>query len=111
MQKPLQAMERTAIDPQATLARIQDVVRSAITPAWISNPPADVGLPRAGTLKADHWRTMFTIHIPLALLSLWKESSPIAAQNAHQMASVLLTSMHLTCAVIMMTKNTLTAQR
>ena len=111
MEKPLHAMERAAVDPQATLTRIHEVIRNTVTPAWISNPPVEVGLPRAGTLKADHWRTLFTIHIPLALLSLWKENSPVAAPNAEQMSSVLSTSMHLTCAVIMMTKNTLTPQR
>lgn len=111
MKKPLQALERTAVDSQTVLSRIHEVIKNAITPAWITNPPADTGLPQAGTLKADHWRTLFTIHIPLALLSLWKENSPIASSNAFHMSSVLSTSMHLTCAAIMMTKNTLTPQR
>ncbi len=111
MNQPLEALEPAAVDSQATLARIQEAIKNVITPAWISNPPVDVGLPQAGTLKADHWRTLFTIHIPLALLSFWKGDSPIAAPNAEQMASVLSTSMHLTCAAIAMTKNTLTPQR
>ena len=103
-------MERAAVDSLATLTRIHEVIKETITPTWIANPPADVGLPRAGTLKADHWQTLFAIHIPLALLSLWKEDSPIAAPNAKQMTSVLSTSMHLTCATNMMTKRTLTPQ-
>ena len=116
MQKPLQALEctpidSTPIDSETVLSRIHEVIKSIITPAWISNPPLDTGLARAGSLKADHWCTLFSIHTPLALLSLWTESSPIAAPNAPQMASVLSTSMHLTCAAIMMTKNSLSLQR
>ena len=103
-------MEYAAVDSLATLTRIHEVIKETITPTWIVNPPADVGLPQAGTLKADHWRTLFAIHIPLALLSLWKEDSPIAAPNAKQMTSVLSTSMHWTCAANMMTKRTLTPQ-
>lgn len=98
-------MEQSPIDSQTVLRRIQQVIKEAVTPAWVTNPPAETGLPRTGTLKADHWRTLFAIHVPLALLSLWKKDSPLAAQNADSMSSVLSTSMHLTCASLMMTKN------
>lgn len=104
-------MKHVVIDSQTALERIHDVIRNAVTPAWVTNPPADTGLPRAGTLKAAHWRTLFAIHVPLALLSLWKVGSPIAAENALDMESVLSTSMHLTCASIMMSKNRLTPLR
>ncbi|KAJ3738186.1 hypothetical protein EV360DRAFT_58367, partial [Lentinula raphanica] len=99
------------IDSVQVLERIQAVVRQVIMPVWSSKPPPDIGLPKAGTLKADHWRTLFTIHLPLALLSLWREESPLAAEDAAQMTSVLDTGMTLSCASIIMIKNTLTAQR
>ncbi|THU95284.1 hypothetical protein K435DRAFT_666729 [Dendrothele bispora CBS 962.96] len=89
MQMPLDEMESVPIDSVALLARLQEVVRNAITPAWMSKPPVDVGLPSAGTLKADIWRTLF-----------FKE-----------MEDVLKTSMFLSCASIMMTKNKLTVDR
>ncbi|KAJ3897616.1 hypothetical protein F5879DRAFT_813730, partial [Lentinula edodes] len=56
------------------LRRIQQVVCEIDTPTWVSNPPRNVGLYEAGTLKADHWRTLFSIHVPLAILSLWKDT-------------------------------------
>jgi hypothetical protein len=59
-------------------------------------------------MKAQHWRTLFDIYIPLALLSLWQTESPIAAENAAQMGPALHTVMHLTCASIMMNKSNLT---
>ncbi|KAJ3766094.1 hypothetical protein FB446DRAFT_654305 [Lentinula raphanica] len=109
--KPLEPRDFIHIDSVELLERVQEVVRQVITPAWSSRPPPDIGLPKAGTLKADHWRTLFTIHLPLALLSLWKEESPLAAADAAQMSSVLETGMALSCASIVMIKNTLTLQR
>ncbi|KAJ3852049.1 hypothetical protein EV368DRAFT_65221 [Lentinula lateritia] len=84
--------------------RIQQVVCEVVTPAWVTNPPLNVGLYEAGTLKADNWRTLFSIHVPLATLSFWKEASPVAAANASDMTSVVDTVMHLACASLVMTK-------
>ncbi|KAE9382482.1 hypothetical protein BT96DRAFT_845459, partial [Gymnopus androsaceus JB14] len=78
------------------------------TPSWLKRPPFDVGLPRAGTLKAEHWRSLFCIFVPLALLSLWQPTSPISAQNAIQMRPALDTVMDLTCASLVMNKSNLT---
>ncbi|THU79923.1 hypothetical protein K435DRAFT_609718, partial [Dendrothele bispora CBS 962.96] len=50
---------------------LHEAIGDIVTPAWMTNPPADVGLPKAGTLKAAHWHTLFSVHLPLALLSLW----------------------------------------
>lgn len=38
--------------------------------------PKKFGAPSEGSLKADEWRTMCTIYIPLALISLWGENTP-----------------------------------
>ncbi|KAF9072149.1 hypothetical protein BDP27DRAFT_1191478, partial [Rhodocollybia butyracea] len=53
------------------LKRVQLAVKEVIIPSWIARPPPMVGTARAGTLKADHWRALFSIHLPLALISLW----------------------------------------
>ncbi|KAJ3872353.1 hypothetical protein F5051DRAFT_339462 [Lentinula edodes] len=91
--------------------RVQQVVCEVVTPAWVSNPPRNVGLYEAGVLKADHWRTLFLIHLPLAILSLWKDTSPLAAAGACDMASVVDTTMHLCCASLVVTKRKLTLNR
>ncbi|KAJ3847686.1 hypothetical protein EV368DRAFT_50719 [Lentinula lateritia] len=111
MMKPLGQMKSAIIDSPGLLRRVQQVVREVVTPAWVTNPPSNVGLYEAGTLKADNWRTLFSIHMPLAILSLWKESSPLAAANASDMTSVMDTVMHLACASLIMTKRKLSLTR
>ncbi|KAJ4496505.1 hypothetical protein C8R41DRAFT_702888, partial [Lentinula lateritia] len=64
-------------------------VREVTVPSWISKPPEYIGLPKAGTPKADNWRRLFAIFLPLALLSMWQVHSPIAASDAKEMSSCL----------------------
>ncbi|KAJ3781040.1 hypothetical protein GGU10DRAFT_278292 [Lentinula aff. detonsa] len=111
MTKPLEQLKSTSIDSPALLRRVQQAVSEVVTPAWVTNPPPNVGLYEAGVLKADNWRTLFAIHVPLATLSLWKEASPLAAANACDMASVMDTVMHLVCASLVMTKRKLSMSR
>ncbi|KAJ3885702.1 hypothetical protein GG344DRAFT_30407, partial [Lentinula edodes] len=111
MTKPLEQLNATDVDSSSLLQRIQQVVREVQTPTWVSNPPRNVGLYEAGTLKADHWRTLFSIHVPLATLSLWKNTSPLAATNASSMTSVVDTTMHLVCASAIMVKRKLSSSR
>lgn len=111
MTKPLKPLVAAKVDSSNVLKRVQKAVREIVTPSWITRPPPDVGLSRAGTLKADHWRVLFAIHLPLALISLWGTGSPIISSDAGTMKSVLKTSMHLTCASIVMTRNNLSANR
>lgn len=106
--KPLEMID---IDPSELLQRVQGCVRDVITPTWVVRPPADVGTARAGTIKAYESKTLFDIHVPFAALSLWKEESPLAGNEAGRMGPALETSMHLTCAALWMTKKTLTPDR
>ncbi|KAH7872790.1 uncharacterized protein C8R40DRAFT_1051744 [Lentinula edodes] len=108
--QPKEAISWTPVDSPIVLERIQQAVREVIVPGWIAKPSDLIGLPRGGTPKADNWRTLFSIFLPLALLSLWQEASPIAAEDADAMASVLQTSMYLTCAANKMSKHTLSLQ-
>ncbi|KAJ3871590.1 hypothetical protein F5051DRAFT_340711, partial [Lentinula edodes] len=109
--KPMQPLQRVDIESHYVLQRIQQSIQDIIVPSWITRPPSEVGLQRAGTLKADHWRVLFAIHLPLTLISLWSRDSPVAAHNAGDMTAVLETSMHLTCASILMTRNSLSPER
>lgn len=111
MSKPLTPIRRAVIDSSSTLKQVQLAVREVITPSWITKPPRMLGTKRAGTLKADHWRVLYSIYLPLALICLWDKGSPVAAGNASDMASVLNTAMQLTCASIVMTKNSLDPRR
>ncbi|KAJ3885680.1 hypothetical protein GG344DRAFT_70322 [Lentinula edodes] len=111
MSKPLEQMPSIKLDSSSLLQRIQQVIREAVTPAWVTNPPPNVGSAQAGTLKAEHWRTLFLIHVPLAVLSLWQEKSPLASPEASSMTSVVDTTMHLACASLVMAKRTLSVER
>ncbi|KIO01266.1 hypothetical protein M404DRAFT_107108, partial [Pisolithus tinctorius Marx 270] len=50
---------------------IHDVIQNTVLLSWFSSLPANFGHPSAGTIKADEWQMLITVHIPLALISLW----------------------------------------
>ncbi|KAJ3930463.1 MAG: hypothetical protein NXY57DRAFT_898061 [Lentinula lateritia] len=95
---------------KSTTPRVSQAIREVTVPSWISKPSEYIGLPRAGTPKADNWRQLFAIFLPLALLSMWQVCSPTAVSDATEMSSVLDTSLYLTCALIAMTKHKSTLQ-
>ena len=55
--------------------RIAQVIEELDAPSWLGSVPKNFGQASAGTLKADQWRTLFTVHLPLALISLWGEGT------------------------------------
>ncbi|KIM63407.1 hypothetical protein SCLCIDRAFT_117347, partial [Scleroderma citrinum Foug A] len=57
------------------IERIRSVIRTADTPSWLRSVLYDFGAPKAGTPKADEWRTLITVYIPLALISLWGDGT------------------------------------
>lgn len=109
MTKPLDPLPWVQFDSQSFLLRLQSIIEDIILPAWIPRPPFNFGLPAAGTPKAHTWRTIFNIHMPLALLSFCQIDSPIRSMNAEVLQSVLHTSMALTCASLLLQKKKITA--
>lgn len=99
------------MDSPLVLDTVQECIKDTIIPSWVSRPPPNVGLPQAGTLKADNWRIISTIHLPLSLLSLWQEGSPLTTPDACSMRPVLETSMHLICASKLITKRTISHEQ
>ncbi|KAF9471043.1 hypothetical protein BDN70DRAFT_820529 [Pholiota conissans] len=57
------------------LNHIHSVIRDMDTPSWLRSVPPNFGYKAAGTLKADEWRTMSTVYLPVALISLWGEGT------------------------------------
>lgn len=90
---------------------MQECIKETTLPSWVSKPPQNVGLPEAGTLKADNYRIIYAIHLPLALLSLWQIESPLAASDALEMRPILETTMHLVCSSNLMTRRTITQEK
>ncbi|KAJ3791342.1 hypothetical protein GGU11DRAFT_694493, partial [Lentinula aff. detonsa] len=86
-------------------------IRDVVVPSWISKPLFDCCLKSGGTLKADNWHLLSCLYLPLALLSLWTKDSPLRANDFTEMEDVLNTAMHLTCASILMAKQTMPLRR
>ncbi|KAF7351845.1 Glycoside hydrolase family 92 protein [Mycena venus] len=57
----------------ADLRFVQDVIVNTTTPAWVNHVPKNFGEKGAGSIKADEWRLMATIYLPIALVILWAE--------------------------------------
>lgn len=73
------------------------VISDTVTPSWINSVPHNFGTAAAGTPKADEWRTVFTIYLPLCLISLF--GTPSSA-NPH-LYQVLNHTMQLVCAILL----------
>ncbi|KAH7917399.1 hypothetical protein BV22DRAFT_1026390 [Leucogyrophana mollusca] len=79
---------------------IRSVIRETHTPSWLRTVPSEFGSPRAGTLKADEWRTMTTVYLPLALVSMWGEgTSHRSSSTASRLRCILDHTMALVSAV------------
>lgn len=83
-----------------------------MTPSWLGSVPYNFGDAAAGNLKADEWRTMFTVYLPIALVSLWGEgTSHPSAGVAEKLRDVLDHTMSLVSAVTLACMRTVTRDR
>jgi hypothetical protein len=112
--KPMEA-SHTPLPKIATppvLQHIRDVVRDTDTPSWLNSVPHNFGDAAAGTLKADEWRTMITIYLPIALILLWGEGSPHPTPDeAAKFRRILDHTMALVSAVIIVCRRTTSRER
>ena len=75
------------------------------TPSWLRSVPRNFGDASTGTLKADEWRTMFTIYLPLALVNLWGDGmSHESLDDASRLRLVLDHTMALVSAITLACK-------
>ncbi|KAF9252427.1 hypothetical protein L218DRAFT_1010502 [Marasmius fiardii PR-910] len=63
------------------LAHIQHVIKAVVTPAWLHSVPKNFGEPKAGSIKADEWRILSSLHLPLALVTLWGDDDRCVPSN------------------------------
>lgn len=50
---------------------IQAVIQDCAVPTWINTVPKRFGEAVEGTIKADEWRTLSTIYLPIALVTFF----------------------------------------
>ena len=53
------------------LAHIHEVVNDMVTPSWLQSVPHKFGDKFSGILKANEWRIMTMVYLPVALISFW----------------------------------------
>jgi hypothetical protein len=91
---------------------IKSVIRETEVPSWIYTVPKEFGEPKTGTLKADEWRSLATIYLPLALISYWGEGT--SQSTTYQTAALrrhLDHTMHLVSAVLLACHRDMTKAR
>jgi hypothetical protein len=87
---------------EAELHAIRSVITDTITPSWIGSVPRDFGSASHGKLKADQWRSLGLIYLPIGLIRLWANPSSDDARAARCQALLVL-SLQLVCAIIVAT--------
>ncbi|KIK17456.1 hypothetical protein PISMIDRAFT_71177, partial [Pisolithus microcarpus 441] len=84
---------------------IRDVICNCSTPSWFGSVPKNFGDQAAGTIKADEWRSLITVYIPIALISLWG-----ASNSGSDLQSVLDHTMDLVSVVYLSCSRTMTIE-
>ncbi|KAK0495389.1 hypothetical protein EDD18DRAFT_1075890 [Armillaria luteobubalina] len=57
------------------IAYIQSVIKTTSIPSWINSVPSNYGEALAGTIKANKWRILSTVYLPIALVTLWGDNN------------------------------------
>jgi hypothetical protein len=84
------------------MGKIRHVIRHAHRPTWFNSVPYKFGDAGTGRLKADEWRLLSTVYLPIALVLLWGEGSrPARSSQATLLRTALDHSMHLSQAVLL----------
>ncbi|KAF5390401.1 hypothetical protein D9757_005190 [Collybiopsis confluens] len=86
-----------------TLAHVQKVIQETIKPAYINSVPRNFGEAKAGSLKADEWRTLSTLYLPIALITLWGDNGGLPSLADESEAGHLLKALHHTMALFQAT--------
>ncbi|KAF7330467.1 hypothetical protein MVEN_02485900 [Mycena venus] len=95
---------------------IQRVIANIVTPSWVNSVPKNYGESNAGTIKADEWRILATIYLPIALILLWGDWAPqdgafAEGSEASHLLGMLDHSMALFQAVVLACRFTVTFER
>ncbi|TDL19964.1 hypothetical protein BD410DRAFT_815795 [Rickenella mellea] len=94
------------------MQHIKNVIKETVTPSWLGSVPHNFGDKAAGSLKADEWRTMYTVYLPLALVSLWGEGTfHMSAAASQRLREVLDHTMSLVSAITIACFRTMTIGR
>ena len=71
------------------MSRIRSGLAAVTIPSWLEQPPTNLSEKQHGKLKADTWRILFTVFLPLILLELWHDASTLESRS-----NILLKNFH-----------------
>jgi len=94
-----------------TLSFIQHVIRYCTTASWLNSVPKNYGESNAGTIKADEWRTLSTVYLPIALIILWGDDDGCAPPSDSFLLKAIDHTMALFQATIIACRYTVTSAR
>jgi hypothetical protein len=94
-----------------TLIHISKAINETTTPSWVESVPGNFGDRGAGSIKADHWRLLSTIYLPLALVTLWGDNNGSEPSPHSDSLKILDHTMSLFQAVILACSHTMTIER
>lgn len=93
------------------MQHVRDVIKATTTPSWINSVPTNYGDARAGTIKADEWRTLSVIYLPIALTTLWGDENGAPPPENAPLLPILDHSMALFQAVTLVCRYTTNKER
>ncbi|KAF5328352.1 hypothetical protein D9619_013346 [Psilocybe cf. subviscida] len=82
-----------------------DIVQMC-TPSWLASVPCDLGEARHGKLKADQWRVLGTVYLPVSLMRLWEEPDTDDNEEALMRKKMLEATIALISAIRIATSQT-----
>ncbi|KAG2366135.1 hypothetical protein BDR07DRAFT_1225513, partial [Suillus spraguei] len=87
-------------------------IHDTTTPTWLGSVPKNFGEASAGMIKADERRSLITIYLPIALVSLWGAGTSHSSDELTvHLITILDHTMELVCAVYLACARTMTARR
>jgi hypothetical protein len=87
----------------AVIEKIREVIRIVEKPTWVRGLSQHFGSESAGTPKADEWRMLYSVYLPIALIQLWAHFPPTDRRR-----QVLVHTMHLVSAILIVCRRTIT---
>jgi hypothetical protein len=108
LEKPHYSSARPKTITAEDMTFVQSVISGTVTPGWVHSVPANFGEKGAGSLKADEWRLLATIYLPVALVVLWGERS---GQHAEHFSQLLRHSMAIFQATTIVCQYSVTTAR
>lgn len=94
-----------------TIRHIQYVIKNTCTPSWINSVPSNYGEASAGSIKADEWRILSTVYLPIALVTLWGYENGSRPAKDYYFVEVLDHTMMLFQAVNIICRDTMNQER